>query len=303
MEKIGKDKVIRSQKSKVKARGVRHAQLVDTNIESDIEEAPSEAEESQPLGSRVSLMSEEFEASEPSCARTISSHSLVSLDSTVPLSPDHPLTHVSPTLTPTRVLFHRRTVRMVVRTQPTLSPGMSAQIAEAAALSPFSFCKRYRSSYETSSSSSPNLPAWKRYREDEDPGMEEEEAAPEGQQQAVLEIAPSTYEVGQSSRSVPEQEGAERTPSSPEWLLGSLPVSSSSPVVPSPIASPVATSVATISVDEDQFLERAAPWHAIFDIQRENHDLRRQLAVERRERLELTDHVARMDKRQESGGE
>nr|GEV25260.1 hypothetical protein [Tanacetum cinerariifolium] len=397
--------------------GVRHAQLVDTDIESDLEEASSEAEESQPLGSRVSLMSLEFEASEPSRARTISSHSLVSLDSIALLSPDHPLTHVSPTPTPTRVLFHRRTVRMVVRTQPTLSSGMSAQIAEAAALSPSSFCKRYRSSYETSSSSSLNLPAWKRYREresqgldddgqgseDEDPGIEEEEAAPEGQQQAVLvvdtamdepldlgyggarrrplesikEIAPSTYEVGQSSRSVPEQEGAERvsayrqptlvtwvdpeddrvythiltyvplaapvqTPSSPEWLLGSLPVSSSSPVVPSPIASSVATSVATISVDEDQFLEvwtqlelyrsilhdhtqrldtlprtlfegydrdlmelytRSGEVRDEIFSQRENHDLRRQLAVERRERLELTDHVARMDKRQESGGE
>ncbi|GKC15763.1 hypothetical protein Tco_1012545 [Tanacetum coccineum] len=40
-----------------------------------------------------------------------------------------------------------------VRTQPTLSSGMSARIVEAAALSPSSFCKRYRSSYETSSSS------------------------------------------------------------------------------------------------------------------------------------------------------
>ncbi|GJU33331.1 hypothetical protein Tco_1176920 [Tanacetum coccineum] len=238
------------------------------------------AEESQPLGSRVPLMSEEFEASEPSGTRTVSSHSLVSLDSTAPLSPDHPITYVSPT----RVLYHRRTARMVVRTQPTLSPGMSARIAEAAALSPSSFCKRYISSYETpsSSSSSLTLPVWKRYQgtselildidsegdelgdedtkedessdaddkregqdlddecqglddegqgsEDEGPGMEEEEDAPKGQQHAVPvidtavseslglgygaarrralesieEIAPSTYEVGQSSRSVPD---------------------------------------------------------------------------------------------------
>ncbi|GKB22445.1 hypothetical protein Tco_0861846 [Tanacetum coccineum] len=54
---------------------------------------------------------------------------------------------------------------MAVCTQPTLSPGMSARIAEAAALSPSSFRKRYRSSYETPSpSSSPTLPIWKRYR-------------------------------------------------------------------------------------------------------------------------------------------
>ncbi|GJU99300.1 hypothetical protein Tco_1328571 [Tanacetum coccineum] len=177
---------------------------------------------------------------------------------------------------------------MAVRTQPTLSPGMSARIAEAAALSPSSFCKRYRSSYETpsSSASSLTLPVWKRYQstselildtgsegdelrdedtkedessdatnkregqdlddkgqglddegqgsKDEGPGMEEEgEAAPKGQQhevpvvdtamseplglgygaarchafESIEEIAPSTYEVGQSSMSVPDQEG------------------------------------------------------------------------------------------------
>nr|GFC46154.1 hypothetical protein [Tanacetum cinerariifolium] len=119
-----------------------------------------------------------------------------------------------------------------------------------------------------------------------------------------------------------------------EWSLNSLPVLPSSPVVPSPIASPVATQAATILVDGDQFLEdlrelytrsgavrdeiflqryrfrslereqkrammtfnaiwrlvlaleawaghtdaqREALWRAIYDIQRENHDLRRQL--------------------------
>ncbi|GKD05757.1 hypothetical protein Tco_1180731, partial [Tanacetum coccineum] len=43
---------------------------------------------------------------------------------------------------------------------------------------------------------------------------DEREAAPEGQQRCALEsieeIAPSTYEVGQSSRSIPEQQGADR---------------------------------------------------------------------------------------------
>ncbi|GKD54658.1 hypothetical protein Tco_1288045, partial [Tanacetum coccineum] len=37
---------------------VRQAQLVDTDTESDPDEAPSEAEESQPLGSRVPLKSQ-----------------------------------------------------------------------------------------------------------------------------------------------------------------------------------------------------------------------------------------------------
>ncbi|GJZ49956.1 hypothetical protein Tco_0604146 [Tanacetum coccineum] len=114
--------------------------------------------------------------------------------------------------------------------------------------------------------------------EDEGLCLEEEEAVPEvGEDQA-----PSTFEVGQSLRSVSEQQGAERvsafrqptldtwvdpedgrvytdiltyvplvapvqTPPSPECSLGSLHVSPSSPVVPSPIASPVATPIATIS--------------------------------------------------------
>ncbi|GKF67360.1 hypothetical protein Tco_0197039, partial [Tanacetum coccineum] len=91
-----------------------YAQLVDT--ESEPEEAPLEAEELQSLGSRVPLMGEEFEPFEAIGTRTDSSHSSGSSDSTTPLSPDHPLTHVSPTPTPTRVSFHRRTARMAVRT-------------------------------------------------------------------------------------------------------------------------------------------------------------------------------------------
>ncbi|GJT38110.1 hypothetical protein Tco_0937975 [Tanacetum coccineum] len=101
---------------------------------------------------------------------------------------------------------------MDVRTQPTLSSGMPAQIAEAAALSPSSICKRYRSSYEIPSpSSSLTLPIRKRYRgtseltedtEDEisdsdtkgDGSEEEEEAAPEGQQQAVPVVDTAAYE-------------------------------------------------------------------------------------------------------------
>ncbi|GJS48695.1 putative reverse transcriptase domain-containing protein [Tanacetum coccineum] len=86
---------------RLKQSSLRQAQLVDTDTESDLEDSPSKADESQPLGSKVPLMSEEFNASEPSGTRTVSSHSPVSSDSTAPLSPDHRLTHVSPTPTPT----------------------------------------------------------------------------------------------------------------------------------------------------------------------------------------------------------
>ncbi|GKC01312.1 hypothetical protein Tco_0987448 [Tanacetum coccineum] len=221
---------------------------------------------------------------------------------------------------------------MAVCTQLILSSGMSARIAEAAALSLSSFYKRYRSSYETSSSSL-TLLGRKRYRGtselildidskgdelgeedteedesldaddereresrglddegyglgDEDHGLgnesqglegeglslEEEEVAPEGQQAAsrralesIKEIAPSTYEVDPEDDRVytdvptyaPPVVPVQTLPS-PEWSLGSLPVSTSYPVVPSPIASLVATPTTTISVDEDQFIEVGA---------------------------------------------
>nr|GEW17575.1 hypothetical protein [Tanacetum cinerariifolium] len=46
-----------------------------------------------------------------------------------------------------------------------MSPGHSGRVTKAMALSDSALCKRYTSSYETSSSSSsPSLPAWKRYQ-------------------------------------------------------------------------------------------------------------------------------------------
>nr|GEY90898.1 hypothetical protein [Tanacetum cinerariifolium] len=182
---------------------VRQAHLVDTSIESGPVEELRETKVSHPLlvvpspvlssndlylivglahtpatadteskPEEASLKTEEFEASEPSNTRITSSHSLASSDSIAPLSPDHPLTQTSPTSTPTRVSFHRRIARIADCTyrrtyRPTLSSGMSAQIAEADDLSYSLFRKRYRSSYKTTSpspSSSPTLPIQKRYQ-------------------------------------------------------------------------------------------------------------------------------------------
>ncbi|GJX25614.1 hypothetical protein Tco_0231910 [Tanacetum coccineum] len=385
----------------------RQAQLVDTDTKSEPKEASSEAEESQPLGSRVPLISEEFEASKLSDTRTISSHSSASSDSTAPLSPDHPLTHASPTLTPTRVSFHHRTAHMVVRTQPPLSLGMSARITEAIALSLSSFHKRYRSSYETPSPlSSMTLPIRKRYRgtselsldtktedessdsdaegeglkdegpgldneghglKDEGPGLEEEEeAAPEGQQQAVLVVdtavdeplglgygalrhhelasgegsVPSTFEVDPEDGRVythiliyAPPAAPVQTPPFPEWSSGSLPVSPSSllelygsilhdhtqcldALLPTlfegyerdlrelytrsgAVRDEIFSQRLVLALeawDGQTDAQRAALWHTIYDIQRENHDLKRQIAEERHERLELIDCVARIER-------
>ncbi|GJX69342.1 hypothetical protein Tco_0305069, partial [Tanacetum coccineum] len=155
------------------------ARLVDT--ESEPKEAPFEAEELQALGFRVLLMGEEFEAVKPSGTRTDLSYSSASSYSTAPLSPDHPLNHVSPTPTPTHASFHHRTVRMAVRAQPVTSPSLSASVIETMALSDSAFHKRERSDDEGHGSDDKG-----RGLEGEGLGLEEEEeAAPEGQQQAV----------------------------------------------------------------------------------------------------------------------
>ncbi|GJX11651.1 RNA-directed DNA polymerase, eukaryota [Tanacetum coccineum] len=184
---------------------------IDT--ESGPEEAPSETDE--------------FEALEPSDTRIASSYSTAPSDSTTPLSLDHPRGQTSPALT--RVSYYLMTTRMAVRTQPTLSSGMSARIAKAIALSSTSFCKRYRSSYETPSPSlSLTLPIRKRYQGiselvedtkdksldsdiegpssvDEGPGSEDEGPDSEEEEEVIPEVGIK------SSRSVTEQQRVEET--------------------------------------------------------------------------------------------
>ncbi|GJZ22685.1 hypothetical protein Tco_0559724 [Tanacetum coccineum] len=135
---------------------IRHAYLVVMNTKSEPFEDPVETktpESPHTVASPTSLPdstppvyhAEESEDSDTSGSRSTSS------DSTAPLSQDHPLTHTSPTL----VLLLRRTARMAVRVPPAISPGRSARIVEVAAMSDSVFRKRFRSSYESSPSSSP----------------------------------------------------------------------------------------------------------------------------------------------------
>ncbi|GKE05132.1 hypothetical protein Tco_1397150 [Tanacetum coccineum] len=82
----------------------------------------------------------------------------------------HPLTVAPPTslpksTPPTLVPILHRTARMVVRVPHAMSPGLSASMAEVADMSESTLCKRFRSSYESSPSSSPpDLPSRKHYR-------------------------------------------------------------------------------------------------------------------------------------------
>ncbi|GJU77885.1 hypothetical protein Tco_1274955 [Tanacetum coccineum] len=221
---------------------------------------------------------------------------LYSIRLTTLLSPDHPLTQTAPTPTLFRPLYYRRTARMAVRTQPAMSPGLSARVTEAMTLSSLSFRKRYRSSYETPSSSASPAPSLtlhirKRYREDEGPDSEGKEASPKGHQRqaASVEVTTANRPLGY----VPDQQVADetptpripvhttwidpedgtvyldietdplsrapvKTPASPECSSDSLPVSPASLTVPSPVASSMNTPATTIAVDEDVFLEVGA---------------------------------------------
>ncbi|GJR19030.1 putative reverse transcriptase domain, reverse transcriptase zinc-binding domain protein [Tanacetum coccineum] len=226
---------------------IRQAYLVETDIESEPFEGPVETEtpespntvasptslpDSTPLACHV----KESEDSDTSGARSMS------LDSTAPLSPDHSFTRTSPT----RASFHRRTARMTVRAQPVMSPGHSARVTEAMALSDLAFRKRYTSSYETpSSSSSLAFLVQKRYRgtselildtdseedkigeedtdedeghglDDEGHGLDDKDHSLDDEGHGHRELAVdedqvySTFEVGQGSRSVPKPKRPER---------------------------------------------------------------------------------------------
>ncbi|GKA64624.1 hypothetical protein Tco_0764331 [Tanacetum coccineum] len=145
---------------------IRQACLVETDIESEPFEDQVETEtlvSSHTVASPTSLPdstppthhTKESEDSDTSGGRSTSS------DFTAPLSPDHPLTHTSPTLVP----FLCRTARMALRVSPAMSPGLSTSITEVATMSDSAFRKRFRYSYETSPTSSPpDLPLRKRSR-------------------------------------------------------------------------------------------------------------------------------------------
>ncbi|GKE86725.1 hypothetical protein Tco_1560467, partial [Tanacetum coccineum] len=87
---------------------------------------------------------------------------IVTPESHLDIAPPIPLSESTP---PVLVPILRRTARMVVRIPHAMLLGLSAGIAEMAAMSESAFRKRFRSSYESSPSvSPPDLPSRKRYR-------------------------------------------------------------------------------------------------------------------------------------------
>nr|GFB23126.1 hypothetical protein [Tanacetum cinerariifolium] len=234
----------------------RQAQLVDTYTELDLEEAPLEANESQLSGFKVPFEGEEFDAFELLGTRTDSSHSSAPSDFTTPLSPSHPLTHVSPTPTPTRASLHRRTaLRKRYRGTSELIFDTDSEGDEL----------EDEDTDEDEEDESLDADYEREGLDDKGHGLDDEGRSLDDEvvgeslglgygalrrrELAVKEDEVlSTFEVGQSSRSVSEQHGAERVFALRKPTL----------VAPSPIASPVATPTATISINEDQFLEVGA---------------------------------------------
>ncbi|GJV89564.1 hypothetical protein Tco_1533502 [Tanacetum coccineum] len=184
---------------------------VTIDTESELEEAPSDTKEFQPLAARTAppssdhtpissdstpvspLIDEEFDAFEPSGTRITSPHSITPSDSTTPLSPGHPLTQAVPALTLSQPLYYRKTARIAMQLIEDLKDESSNSDIEG----------------EVSEDEGPGL-------EDEGPGLgdegpgseeEEEEASPEGEGSM-----PSTFKIRQSFRSVSEQQRVEETP-------------------------------------------------------------------------------------------
>nr|GEU74443.1 hypothetical protein [Tanacetum cinerariifolium] len=250
-------------------------------------------------------------------------------DSTSPLSPNHPLIQTSPTPTPSRASYYCSTAHMIVHTQPTMSFDYSAKLTKAMTLSPSSFRKRYIPSCDTpTSSSSPpvvssTLPPQNLYQgtsepiadidteseesEDESIDSKIEEAVSEDQQQAVLvegttideplgleDITHSTFQVGQRSRSVSDQQVADETPTPrllvrPTWADPE----DASLTVPSPVPLLVTTPTANIDVDEEEFLEGFG--RDITELLARSRAVRDENVATQRELQELKDCVTTLD--------
>ncbi|GKB30767.1 hypothetical protein Tco_0870168, partial [Tanacetum coccineum] len=206
---------------------IRQAYLVGTNIESKPIEAPKSphtiaSPTSLPDSTPPTCHVEESEGSDTSGARSMSS------DSTAPLSPDHPLTHTTPALVP--VLC--RTARMVVCVPLAMSPGLSASKAEVATMSNSAFCKRFRSSYESSPSSSPpNLPLRKHYRGTSKLVEDDDEEGDDEKEDGEMEESSDSDSVSEDA----EDEGPTSEDEDPAAGNGGLIAGDEGPVVGEPL--------------------------------------------------------------------
>ncbi|GJX58448.1 hypothetical protein Tco_0289838 [Tanacetum coccineum] len=229
-------------------------------------------------------LSEESEPMEASETRIASPHSTTSLsDSTSPLSPDHPLTQTSPTLTPSRAFFYRSTACMrafLLYSAHLVVFGISARVSEGS--------HKLRCEELV----------------DEVPARIGRRAASKASTQAGFIVPVGDICANEAFGSVPDQQityetstprlpvrttwvdpeddivyidiefdaplvhAPVQTPASPEWSSGSLPVSPASLTIPTLVASPVPTTAISSGQRGDSFpafsrlggLETGAQW-------------------------------------------
>ncbi|GKB91984.1 hypothetical protein Tco_0964256 [Tanacetum coccineum] len=251
---------------------IRQAYLVGMDTESEPIEDPvkTEAPESPHTVASPTLLPdstpptchvEESEGSDTSRARSTLS------DSTAPLSPDHSLTHITPTLVP--ILC--RTTRMAVCVPPAMLPGLSTNVAEVAAMSDLTFLEDDEETEDgeegddkeddeemgeslDSNSISEDAEDEGPTVEDEDPtaGDKDPVAGDEGPESERPEIVSALRQPTLTNWMDPEDgivyidvpaypppSPPAQTPPSPEWPSGSLHISPAPPIVPSPILSPM----------------------------------------------------------------
>ncbi|GJU86357.1 hypothetical protein Tco_1293903 [Tanacetum coccineum] len=134
-------------------------------------------------------------------------------ESPLAIAPPIPLSESTP---PVLVPILRRTARMAVRVPHAMSSGLSASMAEVAAMSESAFRKRFRSSYESSPSvSPPDLPSRKRYRgtselvedSEEDDDEEDEEIEESMDSDSVSEDAEDEGPTAEDEDPAAEDEG------------------------------------------------------------------------------------------------
>nr|GEX46060.1 hypothetical protein [Tanacetum cinerariifolium] len=144
----------------------RQAYLVGTDTEFEPFDGKARTLESPHIVAPPTCHVEESEGSGMSDARSMSS------DSTVPLLPDHSLTHTTPVLVP--ILY--RTACMAVRVPSVMSPGLFAGIAEVAAMFDLVF---HKSEEDEEIEKSLNSDSVSENVEDEGPNVEDKDHAAE----------------------------------------------------------------------------------------------------------------------------
>nr|GEU95736.1 hypothetical protein [Tanacetum cinerariifolium] len=214
------------------------------DTESEPLKSPLETKEPQPLSPTSADPSpdytlatphndDESEPLETSKTKATSPHSTTPLaDSTSPSSQRPPLTQTSPTPAPPRALYYHSITRM--------DEGIDSKSEEAAS-------EDQQHEADSTEDTVKDEPLGLAYRVVRRCALER-----------VMDIVPSTYEVGQSSRSTLDPQIAVETPpslvgtqASPEWFL-------ESPLVSAVVPSPVATSALVVALDEDDLLEIGA---------------------------------------------